>query len=150
MDELGVDIRLETVATADVLADFDAVVIATGVTPRIPEIPGVDHPSVATYLQVLRGEVEVGQSVAILGAGGIGFDVAEYLTDTGQHTSTNVPAFFETWGVDTDYREAGLQTADPEPSPREVTLLQRKTTKVGAGLGKTTGWIHLLLPNVAW
>ena len=143
LDETGVDIRLDTAATPEVLADFDAVVLATGVTPRVPDIPGVDHPCVATYLQVLRGEVEVGRRVAILGAGGIGFDVAEYLTDAGQHTSTNVPAFFESWGVDTSYREAGgLTVAEPEPSPREVTLLQRKTTKVGAGLGKTTGWIH--------
>ena len=101
LDETGVDIRLDTAATPEVLADFDAVVLATGVTPRVPDIPGVDHPCVATYLQVLRGEVEVGRRVAILGASGIGFDVAEYLTDAGQHTSSNachVPAFFESWG----------------------------------------------------
>ena len=123
--------------------EFDEVVVATGVDPRIPDIEGVDHERVVTYLQVLRGEVEVGERVAILGAGGIGFDVADFLTDDGMDASEDPAVFFERWGVDTDYAEpGGVVAAVPERSPRQVVLLQRKTTKVGAGLGKTTGWIH--------
>ncbi|MFM2437373.1 MAG: hypothetical protein RLZ55_182, partial [Actinomycetota bacterium] len=143
--ELGVDVRLGTPVTVEDLAgsEFDEVVVATGVTPRIPEIPGVDHPSVVSYLQVLRDDAPVGRNVAILGAGGIGFDIAEYLTAEGEDTSQDVAAFFAKWGVDTDYaHEGGLRAAEPEAPTRQVTLLQRKSSKVGAGLGKTTGWIH--------
>ncbi|MDQ1247204.1 MAG: 2,4-dienoyl-CoA reductase [Actinomycetota bacterium] len=148
--ELGVAVNLgERVTATELLAaevgvpEFDAVVLATGVDPRIPDIPGIDHPSVVTYLQVLRGEVEVGERVAILGAGGIGFDVAEFLTDDGTDASEDPAVFFARWGVDMDYNErGGLLPAAPERSPRQVYLLQRKTSKVGGGLGKTTGWIH--------
>jgi len=145
IDAHGVEVRLNTVVTSDSLAaeGFDEIVLATGVTPRTPEIPGADHPSVVTYLDVLRDGAEVGPNVAILGAGGIGFDVAEFLTDPGNGASQDAEVFFEQWGVDTSYQErGGLRAPERAPSPRSVHLLQRKTTKVGAGLGKTTGWIH--------
>ncbi|MFJ1702957.1 FAD-dependent oxidoreductase [Kitasatospora sp. NPDC088346] len=141
----GVDVRLSTTATADGLLaeEFDELVLATGVTPRTPDIPGVDHPSVLSYLDVLRGQAEVGPRVAVVGAGGIGFDIAEYLTDPGTGTGRDAAAFFEQWGVDTEYRSAGaLRTPVRPRAVRTVHLLQRSTTKVGAGLGKTTGWIH--------
>ncbi|MFF1380245.1 FAD-dependent oxidoreductase [Streptomyces sp. NPDC058308] len=141
----GVDVRLNTVVTADELAEaaYDEVVVAAGVTPRVPEIPGIDHPSVVGYLDVLRGEVPVGERVAIIGAGGIGFDVAEFLTDGGEKASLDPATYFRQWGVDMDYRERGGLTKPERPTPpRTVHLLQRKTSKVGKGLGKTTGWIH--------
>ncbi|HQZ87057.1 MAG TPA: FAD-dependent oxidoreductase, partial [Actinomycetota bacterium] len=128
-----------------VAAGFDEIVLATGVTPRIPDLTGVDHPRVVTYLEVLRDHAPVGKTVAILGAGGIGFDVAEYLThDTAHESHGPDPAEFNrTWGIDTSYaHRGGLTTPERTPPDRQVTLLQRKTTKVGAGLGKTTGWIH--------
>ncbi|MFI0232529.1 FAD-dependent oxidoreductase [Streptomyces sp. NPDC017086] len=139
----GVDVRLDTWVEAGDLADFDEVVVATGVTPRTPDIPGVDHPRVVGYLDVLRDGAPVGDRVAVLGAGGIGFDVAEYLTDAGDKASEDPQTYFRHWGVDTDYRTPGGLTAPRRPAPpRQVHLLQRKATKVGAGLGKTTGWIH--------
>ncbi|MEE1787671.1 NADPH-dependent 2,4-dienoyl-CoA reductase [Streptomyces sp. SP17BM10] len=144
--ELGVTQRLGAVVTAGELAaeGFDEIVLATGVTPRTPaDLPGVDHPSVVGYLDVLRDGAHVGERVAILGAGGIGFDVAEYLTDQGDAASLNPPVFQAKWGIDAEYRErGGLRRPEPPKPPRQVHLLQRKTTKVGAGLGKTTGWIH--------
>ncbi|MEV4610973.1 NADPH-dependent 2,4-dienoyl-CoA reductase [Kitasatospora sp. NPDC049258] len=141
----GVELRLATTATAAALdaEGYDELVLATGVTPRTPDIPGVDHPSVLSYLDVLGGRAEVGQRVAVIGAGGIGFDVAEYLTDPSKGASLDAAAFFEQWGVDTEYRSAGaLRTPVRRPAARTVHLVQRSTTKVGAGLGKTTGWIH--------
>jgi 2,4-dienoyl-CoA reductase (NADPH2) len=141
--EHGVRVHLNTWVTPDVLADAEVVLVATGVTPRVPDLPGVDHPMVVGYLEVLRGAVEVGQRVAILGAGGIGFDVAEFLTDDGLDTSRDVGAFLASWGVDAEHHApGGLIAPTPHTARREVTLLQRKTSKVGAGLGKTTGWIH--------
>ncbi|MER5640189.1 NADPH-dependent 2,4-dienoyl-CoA reductase [Kitasatospora sp. NPDC002227] len=145
LEALKVELRLGATVTAAVLAGegFDEIVVATGVTPRVPSIEGAEHPSVVGYLEVLRGEVEVGARVAILGAGGIGFDVAEYLTDPGRSAALDPAAFFEQWGVDTEHTTPGGLAAPVRPvSPRTVTLLQRKTSKVGAGLGKTTGWIH--------
>ncbi|MET8286768.1 MULTISPECIES: NADPH-dependent 2,4-dienoyl-CoA reductase [Streptomyces] len=143
LERHGVDVRLNTrVASGDV-SGYDEVVVATGVRPRTPEIPGVDHPSVVGYLDVLRGEAPVGDRVAILGAGGIGFDVAEYLTDGGDKASEDPATYFRNWGVDMDYRApGGLGTPERSAPPRTVHLLQRKASKVGAGLGKTTGWIH--------
>ncbi|MFF8657258.1 oxidoreductase [Streptomyces huasconensis] len=141
----GVDVRLNTVVTAEELADaaYDEVVVATGVTPRTPEIPGIDHPSVVSYLDVLRDGAPVGERVAIIGAGGIGFDVAEYLTDGGEKASLDPATYFRQWGVDMEYRERGGLTKPERPTPpRTVHLLQRKASKVGQGLGKTTGWIH--------
>ncbi|MFD0065661.1 FAD-dependent oxidoreductase [Streptomyces sp. NPDC056690] len=141
----GVDVRLNTpVSAPDLTPDaYDEVVVATGVTPRTPEIAGLDHPSVVGYLDVLRDGAPVGERVAIVGAGGIGFDVAEYLTDSGDKASQDPATYFRQWGVDMDYRDrGGLAKPDRPTPPRAVHLLQRKTSKVGAGLGKTTGWIH--------
>ncbi|CAL9347798.1 2,4-dienoyl-CoA reductase [Streptomyces sp. enrichment culture] len=141
--EEGVDVRLDTPVTAADLDGYDEVVVATGVTPRVPDIPGVDHPSVLGYLDVLRDGAPVGDRVAILGAGGIGFDVAEYLTDGGDRAHEDPGTYFRRWGVDPRYTGPGGLTAPERPvPPRTVHLLQRRTTKVGAGLGRTTGWIH--------
>ncbi|MFJ7496727.1 FAD-dependent oxidoreductase [Streptomyces sp. NPDC097727] len=141
--EEKVGLRLGTRATADVLQGFDEVVLATGVMPRSPAIPGVDHPSVVSYLDVLRDGAQVGDRVAIIGAGGIGFDVAGFLTDSGDAASLDPEVFFRQWGVDTDYRDRGGLCAPERPqTPRTVHLIQRKNSKVGEGLGRTTGWIH--------
>ncbi|ARF54993.1 NADPH-dependent 2,4-dienoyl-CoA reductase [Streptomyces gilvosporeus] len=139
----GVEVRLGTAVTAGDLGAYDEVVVATGVTPRVPEIEGIDHPSVVSYLDVLRGGAPVGERVAVIGAGGIGFDVAEFLTDAGDGANRDPETYFRAWGVDTTYGERGGLRAPERPAvPRQVHLLQRKTSKVGAGLGKTTGWIH--------
>ncbi|ATW49573.1 oxidoreductase [Streptomyces xantholiticus] len=143
--ERGVQVRLGVHVTADDLseADFDEVVVATGVMPRTPEIDGIDHPSVVSYLDVLRDGAPVGERVAVIGAGGIGFDVAEFLTDGGEGASQDPRTYFRQWGVDMDYAAPGGLAKPVRPAPpRAVHLLQRKTSKVGAGLGKTTGWIH--------
>ncbi|MFB8103526.1 NADPH-dependent 2,4-dienoyl-CoA reductase [Streptomyces sp. DSS69] len=141
--ELDVEVRLSTRADAGTLDGFDEIVLATGVEPRTPAIPGTDHPDVVSYLDVLRDGVPVGDRVAIVGAGGIGFDVAEFLTDGGDAASLDAETFFRQWGVDTAYEErGGLRAPERPKTPRTVHLVQRKTTKVGAGLGKTTGWIH--------
>ncbi len=124
-------------------ANFDEIVVATGVTPRQLQFEGIDHPKVLSYLQVLKERVPVGQRVAIIGAGGIGFDTAEYLTHEGESGSLNPEKFYEEWGIDTQYEHVGgLKQSKVEASEREIYLLQRKTAAVGAGLGKTTGWIH--------
>ncbi|ARF76600.1 NADPH-dependent 2,4-dienoyl-CoA reductase [Streptomyces griseus] len=141
--ELDVEVRLSTRADAGTLDGFDEIVLATGVEPRTPAIPGTDHPNVVSYLDVLRDGAPVGDRVAIVGAGGIGFDVAEFLTDGGDAASLDAETFFRQWGVDTAYEErGGLRAPERPKTPRTVHLVQRKTTKVGAGLGKTTGWIH--------
>ncbi|MGA5468283.1 FAD-dependent oxidoreductase [Streptomyces arboris] len=141
--ELDVELRLSTRADAETLDGFDEIVLATGVEPRTPAIPGTDHPNVVSYLDVLRDGAPVGDRVAIVGAGGIGFDVAEFLTDGGDAASLDPETFFRQWGVDTAYEErGGLRAPERPKTPRTVHLVQRKTTKVGAGLGKTTGWIH--------
>ena len=141
--DAGVNVKLGTRVRAGDLAGYDSVVLATGVTPRIPTINGIDHPKVVTYLQVLRDHVPVGDTVAILGAGGIGFDVAEYLTQSGESATVDAPRFFAEWGIDATHQaRGGVVTAQIDPPAREVTLLQRKESKVGGGLGKTTGWIH--------
>ncbi|MBT6593440.1 MAG: NADPH-dependent 2,4-dienoyl-CoA reductase [Porticoccaceae bacterium] len=143
----GVDLHLNTRVTAEQLNNggFDEVIIATGISPRMPAIEGINHPKVLNYLDVIGDKKPVGKKVAIIGAGGIGFDTAEYITHSGESTSTNIPAFMKEWGIDMTFgSRSGIEgiKAQPEPSPREVYLLQRKTTRVGKGLGKTTGWIH--------
>ena len=141
----GVKVSLNTRVTADALKveGFDEVVLATGVTPRTPDIDGVNHPKVMSYLDVLRDNNPVGKSVAVIGAGGIGFDVSEYLTHSGTSPSVDAPKFYAEWGIDTGYAQAGgIQPAQVHASPRKVHLLQRKESKVGDQLGKTTGWIH--------
>ncbi|MFE7549678.1 oxidoreductase [Streptomyces gardneri] len=141
--ERGVEVRLNTYVSAADLEEYDEVVVATGVSPRTPDIAGVDHPSVVSYLDVLRDGAPVGERVAIIGAGGIGFDVAEFLTDGGEGASQDPETYFRQWGVDTSYENrGGLRAPERTAPPRQVHLLQRKSTKVGAGLGKTTGWIH--------
>ena len=124
-------------------AGFDEVILATGIQPRPVDIAGVDHPMVLSYLDVLRDHKAVGKNVAIIGAGGIGFDVAEYLTETNSLT-LQPDAWLKEWGVDKSYQARGalLPEHRPEPAQRKIYLLQRKASKVGAGLGKTTGWTH--------
>jgi len=141
----GVDLQLNTKADIDKLKSFDEVILATGIKPRTPQIEGVNHPKVLSYIEVLKDKKEVGKKVAIIGAGGIGFDVAEYITHEGEATSQNLAAFLKEWGIDEKNEvRGGIEgiTAQVAPSPREVVLLQRKESKIGAGLGKTTGWIH--------
>ena len=145
LETSGVEVRLNTEASADMLAEFDEVIIATGVVPRDVGIPGQDMPNVLSYIDVLRGKAEVGKRVAIIGAGGIGFDVAETLVHDGTSPTVDLEAWKEEWGVgDPSETRGGLAPAGPQPEApaREVTLLQRKASKHGKGLGKTTGWIH--------
>ena len=124
-------------------ANYDEIVVATGVTPRQLQFEGIDHPKVLSYIQVLKERVPVGKRVAIIGAGGIGFDTAEYLSHEGESASLNPQKFYDEWGIDTSYAHVGgLKQPELEKSEREIYLLQRKTAAVGAGLGKTTGWIH--------
>ena len=142
----GIDLRLGTEATVEALEGFDEVVIATGVTPRDPGIEGQDGPNVVTYVDVLKHGAPVGDRVAVIGAGGIGFDTADFLTHPGGPTPTEeLPRWLEEWGVaDPERHRGGLDPEGPKPerSARRITLLQRKPTKPGKGLGKTTGWIH--------
>ena len=141
----GVALRLGHRVEAAQLIEggYDEIVLATGIRPRVPAIDGVDHPKVLGYLDVLQGDRPVGERVAIIGAGGIGFDVAEYLTHAGDSGAVAPRKFYAEWGIDTGYAQAGgLAQPQAEPSPRRVHLLQRKSTKVGDQLGKTTGWIH--------
>jgi len=142
---LSVQLELGEKVEADTLAEFDEVILACGILPRLPKITGIDHPSVLTYLDVLRDKKPVGQRVAIIGAGGIGFDTAEYLSHVEPSSSLNIKAFQQEWGIDPSLQTRGGLAAEgphPTPSARDITLLQRKSSKVGAGLGKTTGWIH--------
>jgi len=139
----GVELRLATAATPELLHGFDEVVLATGVTPRAIDLPGADRPNVLTYVDVLRGNAPVGQRVAIIGAGGIGFDVAEFLVEPAPSPSTDVARWAREWGVDTTLgNRAGLRKPEPEPPAREVWLLQRTPGKPGKRLNKTTGWVH--------
>jgi len=140
----GIDLRLGVVADVAALAGFDEVVIATGVAPRDTGIAGQNGPNVLSYIDVLRGKASVGKRVAIIGAGGIGFDVAEYLV-TDDSPTEDLQAWLTEWGVaDPEVERGGVSPAGPKPDApvREVTLLQRKTQKLGKNLGKTTGWIH--------
>jgi 2,4-dienoyl-CoA reductase (NADPH2) len=143
--DTGVHLHLATEATADMLREggFDEVVLATGVTPRDPGIPGQDAPHVLSYVEVLHG-APVGERVAIVGAGGIGFDVAEFLVvPEGGSPTMDLKEWLQEWGVaDPEEARGGLAKPQPAPAARQVTLLQRKRGKLGAGLGKTTGWIH--------
>lgn len=143
----GVKLQLNTRIGAGELIGgaYDEIVLATGVTPRVPDIEGVDHSSVLGYMDVLRDQQPVGETVALIGAGGIGFDVAEYITQSGESASLNPEKFYAEWGIDTSYSgPGGLKEPAAAETPRQVRLLQRKTSKVGDGLGKTTGWIHRL------
>ncbi|MBW8466032.1 FAD-dependent oxidoreductase, partial [Acidovorax sp.] len=146
VEDTGVQLHLNRKVAAADLAGFDEVIVATGVEPRDPQIPGQDHAKVLSYIDVLKRGKPVGERVAIIGAGGIGFDVAEFLTH-GEHPSTtlDLPAWKAVWGItDPAVARGGVATSGPRVTPpaRQVTLLQRKKGKLGGGLGKTTGWIH--------
>ncbi len=143
--ETGVKLQLGREAGADDLAGFDEVVIATGVIPRDPGIPGQDGTNVVSYIDVLRHKAPVGKRAAVIGAGGIGFDVSEYLLHEGTSPTEDLPLWMKEWGVaDPAEHRAGLAPEGPQPEApaRDVTLLQRKKQRHGKGLGKTTGWIH--------
>ncbi|SDI86249.1 NADPH-dependent 2,4-dienoyl-CoA reductase [Lutimaribacter saemankumensis] len=145
VNDAGITLKLGQVAGVDDLKGFDEVIIATGVVPRDPGIPGQDRDNVLSYIDVLAGKAPVGKNVAIIGAGGIGFDVAEYLVHEGDSPTENLPEWMREWGV-TDPAQArgGLAPEGPQPHApaRHVTLMQRKAKALGKGLGKTTGWIH--------
>jgi 2,4-dienoyl-CoA reductase (NADPH2) len=139
----GVKVELNRRVAASDLSGYDAVLLATGIVPRAPSIPGIDHPKVASYVDVVEGRKQAGRRVAIVGAGGIGFDVAELLTHGGDES---IDAFRDEWGIDATYgARGGLKKPQDTAPPREVYLLQRKTAKVGEGLAKTTGWIRRTL-----
>ena len=144
---LNVELKLNTRVTNEMLnnSDFDEILVATGIKPRTPPIEGIEHAKVLSYIDVIVAKKSVGQKVAVIGAGGIGFDVSEYLSHGSETPSLDIPAFMKEWGVDMTFTHRGGiegMVAKPEASPREIYLLQRKTSKVGAGLGKTTGWAH--------
>ncbi|MCF6215064.1 MAG: NADPH-dependent 2,4-dienoyl-CoA reductase [Emcibacter sp.] len=149
IDVHSITLRLNTEVTADMLrsAGFDEVVIATGILPRLPEIYGNTHAKVVSYIDVIKGHKKVGQKVAIMGAGGIGFDVAELISHAGKSSALDIDSFAREWGIDFKNHPRGGVT-DVEPvvvkSGREIYLMQRKATPVGRGLGKTTGWAHRL------
>lgn len=145
LDETGVERQLGTDATADSLASggFDTVILATGVLPRALDLPGADHPKVLSYLDVLHGNAPVGHKVAIIGAGGIGFDVAEFLSEAAPSPTTDIARWTKEWGVDmTMATPGGLMPAQPEKAERQIWLLQRSAGRPGARLNKTSGWVH--------
>ncbi|POT56923.1 NADPH-dependent 2,4-dienoyl-CoA reductase [Citrobacter amalonaticus] len=141
----GVTLKLNQRVSANDLQPFDEVILASGIKPRKPPIEGIDHPKVLTYLEVLRDKAPVGKRVAIVGCGGIGFDTAMYLSQSGDPTSQSIAEFCVEWGIDTSLQQAGgLRPEGPHQAPgsRQIVMLQRKASKPGEGLGKTTGWIH--------
>jgi len=150
----GITVLLNTEVSANDLTDFDEVIIATGVVPRDPQIEGQNRDNVYSYIDVLNGTAKIGDHVAVIGAGGIGFDVSEHLVHDGDSTTLNLPEWMHEWGVaDTAQHRSGLAPEGPQPHKpaRQVTMMQRKPSKPGKGLGKTTGWIHrasLTMKNV--
>jgi 2,4-dienoyl-CoA reductase (NADPH2) len=141
LEKHGVDVRLRTRATVDELAGFDAVILATGVSPRMPDIPGIDHPMVLSYAEAITGK-PVGKTVAVVGAGGVGFDVSEFLV-TDESPTLNLKEWKAEWGVaDPQEVRGALTTPIPAPPAREVYLLQRTKGPQGKRLGKTSGWVH--------
>ncbi len=143
----GIDLRLDTKVDADALKSegFDHIIVSTGIEPRTPDIPGIDHDNVVSYIDVIKGNKPVGQKVAIIGAGGIGFDVSELISHAGVSGAVDRDVFAAEWGVDFEnHPRGGVTGVEPKivKSDREITLLQRKDSRVGAGLGKTTGWTH--------
>jgi 2,4-dienoyl-CoA reductase (NADPH2) len=153
--KLGVKVELNRRVGADDLAGFDDVILSTGIVPRTPAIPGIEHSRVASYVDIVEGRKVAGKRVALVGAGGIGFDVAEFLTagepadghlSDGRADDPAIAAFRDEWGIDREYaRRGGLKPSREDSSPRRLWLLQRKTAKVGEGLAKTTGWIRRTL-----
>lgn len=144
-DKYKVNVQYSHTVTANELAVFDEVIVATGVKPRIPNIQGIEHNKVIFYHELISKQKLAGESVAIIGAGGIGFDIAEFLAEDDMQVYSDPKAFCKEWGIDMNIEsEGGLTKAEPAKSSREIYLLQRKTSKAGKGLGKTTGWIHRL------
>ncbi len=141
----GIDLKLGHRVSVDELkaGGFDEVVVATGVEPRVPSVPGVESEKVLTYQEVLDKELQLGKKVAVMGAGGIGFDISEYLTHEGESTTLNKDAWLKEWGVDiSNETRGGLAKAEIHGSPRQVVMMQRKQSSQGKGLNKTTGWVH--------
>ncbi|MBL33559.1 MAG: NADPH-dependent 2,4-dienoyl-CoA reductase [Oceanospirillaceae bacterium] len=141
----GIHLKLNHKVTVDELkqAGFDEVVVATGVEPRVPSVPGVESDKVLTYQEVLDKELQLGKNVAVMGAGGIGFDISEYLTHEGESTTLNKDAWMKEWGVDiSNSTRGGLMKPEIHGSPRKVVMMQRKQSSQGKGLNKTTGWVH--------
>ena len=143
----NVNLKLNTKVSVEDLqnSDFDEIVIATGIQPRALKIEGINHPKVLSYIDVLKHKKPVGKRVAVIGAGGIGFDVSEYLTHEGESTSQNIEAWLKEWGIDKSLEaRSGIEGIEPEfhPSPREIFMFKRSKGKFGGNLGKTTGWIH--------
>lgn len=145
IDLTGVNLQLNHPVDARQLihANYDQVILASGIRPRTLRIEGADHPKVLSYIDVIVDKKPVGNKVAIIGAGGIGFDVAAFLLHQGEPLSMNINSFNKQWGVDNNYQNRGAYAKpDPEAAVRDITMLQRKESKLGKGLGKTTGWIH--------
>ena len=145
IEKYGVELQLNTLFEPSKSTDFDHVILASGIHPRTPNIDGIKHSKTVSYVDVLKDKVKLGKKVALMGAGGIGFDVAEYITHEGKSTALDTSAFMREWGVDMELdARGGVEgiKAEKPKNPREVYLLQRKSSKVGAGLGKTTGWVH--------
>ena len=156
LEALGVNVQLNTIISHETMMKqgetVDKWIVATGVTPRDPKIPGGDHPKVLSYIDVLKHNKPVGERVAVIGAGGIGFDVAEFLVYHEQdkhHDDVSIPEFWQEWGIDPEQKKRGglissdtIQQQHAKKPKRQVYLMQRKKGKVGAGLGRTTGWIH--------
>jgi 2,4-dienoyl-CoA reductase (NADPH2) len=141
----NIDLKLNTFVDAQMLKaqGFDEVVVSTGVEPRVPNMPGIDHKKVVSYQDLLGKELDLGKKVAVMGAGGIGYDVSEYITHQGKSLTLNKEEWFKEWGVDiNNTTSGGLAPMVIEPSPRKVYMLQRKTTALGRGLNKTSGWVH--------
>jgi 2,4-dienoyl-CoA reductase (NADPH2) len=153
--KFGVKVALNRHVGAEDLRGFDEVILSTGIVPRRPPIPGLDHPKVASYVEIVEGRKIAGKRVALVGAGGIGFDVAELLSagepadghlSDGRTDDPAIAAFRDEWGIDSAYaRRGGLKPSRDDTSPRQLWLLQRKTARVGEGLAKTTGWIRRTL-----
>jgi 2,4-dienoyl-CoA reductase (NADPH2) len=149
IEKLGIELHLNTRVDADRLAanGYDTIIIATGITPRTPEIEGIDHPMVISYIDAIKGNKPVGKKVAVMGAGGIGFDVSELISHEGVSGAMDIDVFAREWGVDFEnHPRGGVTGVEPVSAraDREIVLLQRKTSAVGRGLGKTTGWTHRL------
>jgi 2,4-dienoyl-CoA reductase (NADPH2) len=146
LSRLGVDVRLATRPGAEDLADYDEVVVATGVSPRTPDIPGAGHHNCVSYSEILNGTKTAGRRAAVIGAGGIGFDVAEFLTSVPQEKAADPAHFRAEWGVDAQITtRGGLAEASPPERERSVVMLQRKPGRMGRGLGVSTGWVLRLL-----
>lgn len=149
IEKHGVDLHLNTDVSSHILEseNFDHIVIATGITPRKPEIKGIDHPKVIGYIDAIKGNKPIGKTVAVIGAGGIGFDVCDLISHSGPSAALDISIFAKEWGIDFEqHPRGGVTGVEPqvEASPREIWMLQRKSTRVGKGLGKTTGWTHRL------